>query len=403
MPSAVAPDRASALELATRLESWGRERRWQGSDPYDGLSARRRFVAPLRRRARGRQVLTQAVKRSPVDMRPLLGIPPGTSAAALAWVVSAYSRAEHLDLEGRPRLRAALRQLDELRCPDYDRPCWGYHFDVQSRVFFYSRRTPNTIASAFAGHALLDAHRTLGEAELLSEARGVGEFFLEQVPQTEDPPGAYFGYLPGDSSPIHNSSLLVASLLARLAAAGGGERFAAPAAAAIRYATARQRSDGAWPYGERRNLDWVDGFHTGYVLDALLTCAEAGIGGAEAEESFTRGLAFYRRRLFDADGAPRYHADELYPIDAQCVSQGIQTLAIASRLDPGAGEQAWRVFGFARERMLGPDGMPLFQRRRRWTNRTLHPRWVVAPTLLALVHLLGAGTPAPSPPTVEVA
>jgi hypothetical protein len=40
---------------------------------------------------------------------------------------------------------------------------------------------------------------------------------------------------------------------------------------------------------------------------------------------------------------------------------------------------------------LRTDGLPIFQRRRLWSNRTPHFRWVVAPLLLALSHLLETG------------
>jgi hypothetical protein len=383
--------RTEATAFAQRLERWGREREWRGSDPYDGLNSSRRALGRLKQRPLGKRVLTQTVKRSPLDLRPLLGIPPGASAASLAWVVSAYARGGFLEREAADaRLREALQLLGSLRCRTYEEPCWGYHFDVQSRVFFYSSQTPNTIATAFAGHALLDAHAALGEPELLAEACLVGEFFLRHVPQVPDEPGAYFGYLPGDRSPIHNSSLLVASLLARLAAASGDDGFAAPAAAAVRYATARQRPDGSWPYGERPNLDWVDNFHSGYVLDALRACADAGVAATEAEVAWRRGLAHYRRHFFLADGTPKYYPDNVYPIDAQSIAQGIQTLSIAARFEPQTEEMAWKVFGFAMRRMRRRDGLPIFQRRRLWSNQAVHVRWVVAPTLLALSHLLTA-------------
>jgi hypothetical protein len=75
-------------------------------------------------------------------------------------------------------------------------------------------------------------------------------------------------------------------------------------------------------------------------------------------------------------------------VDAQSVAQGIQTLSIAARHDPSYAPYAWKVFGFALRRMLGEDGLPIFQRRRLWSNRARHFRWVVAPMLLALTHLL---------------
>ena len=338
----------------------------------------------------GRRLLLQAVKRSPLDLRRALGIPPGTDAATLALAVSAYARGGFLEPdENEARLHDALRRLELLRSRAYEEACWGYHFPFQSRVFFYGRGEPNTIATAFAGSALLDAYSATGEERLLEQARSVGRFFVRHVPQTDAEAGAYFGYLPGDRSPIHNSNLLVAALLSRLAATGDdGDGFADRAAEAIRYTVARQRPDGSWPYGERPNLTWVDGFHTGYVLDALRRCADAGVAPAESEEAWARGMRFYRRELFLADGTPKYERRSVLPIDAQCVAQGIQTFSIAACHDSAYAESARAVFAFALRRMFTADGLPVFQRNRLWTNRTPHMRWVVAPMLLALAHLI---------------
>src|ERR671930_604833 len=76
------------------------------------------------------------------------------------------------------------------------------------------RPSPNTIATALVGLALLDAHEALGDLHLLELAAGAGEFFLARVQQTDAPGGAYFGYLPNDRTPIHNANLLAAALLA---------------------------------------------------------------------------------------------------------------------------------------------------------------------------------------------
>jgi hypothetical protein len=385
-----------ARALARRLSHWAAERAWRGTDPYEGLSASRPIVAPLKRTPLGRRLLIQAVKRSPLDLRPVLGIRPEPNAASVAWMVSAYARNGFLPHGEAQRLLAdAVRCLEGLRLADHEEPCWGYPFDVQSRVFFYSRRQPNTIATAFAGHALLDAHASLGDLRLLEMARGAGRFFLRRVPQTQVGEGAYFGYLPGDRSPIHNSNLLAAALLARLAALGPpDDGYGSAAAAAVRYSTARQRSDGSWPYGERRNLAWVDNFHTGYVLDALRACADSGVAETEAEHAWGRGVAYYRRALFLPDGTPKYYASRVFPVDAQSLAQGIQTLSIAAGHDPSCADQAWKVFGFALRRMLDDDRLPIFQRRRFWSNRAPHFRWVVAPMLLALAHLIAIERPA---------
>lgn len=390
-PGTSLPD--EALSSARLLADWGERRAWRGSDPYEGLNATR-LIGPFTRTALGRRVVIQAVKRSPMNLRPVLGIPPRRNAAALASVVSAYAvGGPDLVADWEPRLDRAVELLMELRSPGYQQPCWGYHFDVQTRVFFYPSHSPNAIATVFAGFALLDAFERTQDEQLLAIALQVGEFFLEHVPQTPDPPGAYFGYLPSDRSPIHNANMLVCALLARLGAHAERERERLWTAvrAGVAYTLERQRDDGSWPYGERPNLGWVDNFHTGYVLECLMTCSSAGLAiGASA---LTRGLSYARRELFLADGTPKYFPHAVYPIDSQSVAQAIQTFSIAARHWPELGEQASQTWAFARDNMRRRDGAFVFQRGRGWSNPIPHVRWAQAPMLLALTHL-GLSRPA---------
>jgi hypothetical protein len=382
--------RAPSLDEAwRRLEEWGHARGWAGTDPYDGLNATR-LAWPLTASVLGKRVLTQVVKRSPLDLRPLFGIPAGRSPGALAHVVSAYAGTEMLESPVREsRLREAVAMLEGLRAPGYEEACWGYHFDVQTRVFFYPQGSPNTIATAFSGMSLLDAFESTGDERLLRLAESAGDFFLRHVPQTHGEGGAFFGYLAGDRTPIHNASMLVCALLARLAAQLGRDDMSEAARAGVSYTLAHQAAEGSWPYGEEPHLGWIDNFHTGYVLESLMTCADAGID-VDGGEGLRRGLEFWRERMFDPDGAPRYYPASRYPVDSQCVAQAIQTAALAERHFPGSAELGWRVFGFALREMRGHDGSFAFQIDRRWRNTTPHVRWTQAPMLLALTRLEGA-------------
>jgi hypothetical protein len=371
-------------EAIRALERWGAERDWRGTDPYDGLNATR-LAGPLERSELGKRLLTQAVKRSPLDLRPLFGIEPAHSAVTFAHLTSAYARSGFLEAGERDaKLEAAARRLAELRSSGYEEPCWGYHFPVQTRVFFYAAGAPNTIATSFAGMALVDAYERLGRAEHLELAEGAADFFMRHVPRTPGRGGAFFGYLAGDRTPIHNANLLACALLARVAAHVHRPDLREAAREGLAYTLAHQRSDGSWPYGEEPHLDWVDGFHTGYVLECIGHCAAAGVDEGTAA-ALDRGLRQYRGELFLADGTPRYTPDSTYPIDAQCAAQGIQTLALAGEL-----EAAERVLRFTLERMRRTDGAFVFQKRRRWTNPAPHMRWVVGPMLLAFSNLLRA-------------
>jgi hypothetical protein len=380
-------NRSHLLEALRRLEDWGEGRSWTGSDPYEGLNATR-LVGPLRRARLGRRLAIQAVKRSPLDLRPILGIRPAQNSMAVAHVVSSHALGGFLpEAESAAKRERYATVLDGLRCEGYEEPCWGYHFDVETRVLSYPRGAPNTIATSFAAQALLDAYEAGGNDRWLELAAGAGDFFLRRVPQTDTEKGGYFGYLAGDSTPIHNANLLACASLARLHRHTGRRELRERAEAGLVYALARQRPEGSWPYGEEPHLQWIDNYHTGYVLEALLICSAAGLEPAPGA-ALERGLDYYRRALFEPDGAPRFVTKSLYPIDSQCVAQGIQTFALAGQRDPARLQTAWRVFEFAQRRMRRDDGSFIFQRRRLWVNRAPHIRWVEAPMLLALAHLL---------------
>ena len=79
---------------------------------------------------------------------------------------------------------------------------------------------------------------------MLELAASASEFLVRHMPQTATERGAYFGYLPGDATPIHNANMLVCALLARLAHALGNETFAAAAASGLQYTLGHQRHDG---------------------------------------------------------------------------------------------------------------------------------------------------------------
>ena len=130
---------AAVLE---RLERWGSGRDWIGTDPYDGVNATR-LVGPLRTHM-GRRLLTQVVKRSPVDLRPLLGVRPERNSATMAYVASAYALDGSLGSDAnRAKLHRAIELLETMRLRGYREPCWGYHFHFR-RACHAARATSPT-------------------------------------------------------------------------------------------------------------------------------------------------------------------------------------------------------------------------------------------------------------------
>ena len=380
---------AFARALLEYLEQWASDRDWKGTDQYEGLNATR-MVKPLMRSSSGRRAVIQAVKRSPVEPAAAAGDPPQHNAAALAWFASAYARNARLpEEEARLKLRACFgswRACDARPTPSRA----GATTSTSSRGCSSIPGTePNTIATAYAGMALLDAHAATGDEALLEMARGVGRFFLEHVPQTEDPPGAFFGYLVEDRSPIHNSNLHVCALLARLHGAAGDERMLRRrpnAVSLVARASARRRlvavRRACEPGLDRQLPHGVRPRRAGRVRRTPASPGQrprwSGASGSTARPSSSR--------------MARPSTTRTPSIRSTCSAWRRQSrrLSLASKREPSCLEQAWDVLDWACRRMRWANGMFAFQRRRYWTNRASHMRGVVAPMVLALTHQVAA-------------
>ena len=369
-----------AAAAAARVRAWGEARYWKGRDPYDALSSPLSGILSLGTPL-GRRVLTQVVKRSPVDLRPILRIAPAHNHKAIGLVASAYAALASL---GDESARAAARRwLDWLEREQAASGGWGYHFDVQTRFFAYPAGSPNTIATSFVLQGLLDGAELAGYGTTVAAAERAARFLVDEM-LVEGERGPFFRYVPQDDKLIHNANLLAAAALLRLGRVADDSRYDDVAASAVQTSLAAQRADGSWPYSEWEGNEWVDNFHTGYVLESVAEASEVD-GAAEALE---RGLAFWEAQLFLETGEPKYYPDRTYPLDAHCYAQAIDTwIAVPG---PARLERAERMAALLVRDMISADGSVVFQRGRVLTNRARFIRWTAAPTFRALARLARA-------------
>jgi hypothetical protein len=367
--SSAASARAAAEVLSRQLETAD----FRGWDPFDALASP--AVRTIARGRRARQAAIQSLKHLPVNPRPLLGVPRQEHVKALALCASAYATLRCHPGDRWDALAQAMGdRLAARSLRDGDDAAWGYDFDVQTRWGYYRRGTPNAVVTAFAINGLLDAHpegkgRQLAEAAVrFATRRLVGH-------------GRHFAYYAGATAEIHNASALLADAIGRVAAADSPER--AVARRAVERLLEAERPPGYWPYGEEPGLEWVDGFHTGYVLIALHRWdrrePDPALAGA-----VTRGVDFYVSRLFEPDGAPRHTVDALYPIDIHAAATAIWTLSLLRERDERALPTAARVLDFTLRRLRRRDGRFAFQLRRHGRLAVPYIRWSDAHMLLAL-------------------
>jgi hypothetical protein len=383
-----------ATAACLRLLGYCRANDWAGYDPYDALNSRLFTAVPVLDSKLPRLLATQALKRSPFDIRRLLLIPRTQNpkamglflAAALKLRQVAPSNVEGLD-DLMPLMPLMIDRLIALRSRGTSYWCWGYSFPWQTRTLVVPRGTPNLVCTTFVAGSLLDAYQQRGESRCLTMAVSAAEYIVNELYRTEGKGVAGFSYpLPSMNPHIHNANFLGAALLSRLYKLTGDAKFLDPALMVARYSASRQRDDGSWAYGEDDTQQWIDNFHTGYNLCALRDISRyLEIG--EFEAHIRRGFDFYRSHFFLEDGTAKYFHNRTYPIDIHCVAQSIITLLAFRDLHQESISLAHSVFRWAMDHMWDERGFFYYRVLRFGTIRSSYMRWSQAWMLLALATL----------------
>jgi hypothetical protein len=362
------------------LFSWCRTRDFAGHDPFDALNSRLFQTTPLAQSRNARFIWTQLVKRSPVDVRPVVRVPAERNAKGVALFALAllanYRRVK--TEEARQQARAMLAALLSMKIDGYSGAAWGYNFDWQSRNFFAPRELPTIVATAFAARALV-------EGDLHEEARSVCEFIKKDLPRSVDnETEVCFSYAPNSNTRVFNASLLAAEVLAST----GEPELLDLAERATRYVVNNQRPDGSWYYGADPKQSWIDNFHTAYILFSLQRIINSTSFGAEFQPALERGYEYWKNNFFLADGWPKYYHDDPYPADAHAAASAIVTFLECRGLDRDALTMAQKVATWTIQHLRDRRGFFYYQRRRFYTIRKPYMRWTEAWMLYALSRLL---------------
>jgi uncharacterized protein YyaL (SSP411 family) len=280
----------------------------------------------------------------------------------------------------------------ENRCPEFRGYAWGNHFEYQSRGGNIAKGAPTIVWTGLIAHAFLDAYEAFGDERYLEVARSACDFILDELGWMEFEEGICLQYYPKANIVIHNSSMIGASLLARVHALRPNQRYLEMAERAVRFTLHHQTEAGAWYYGVGEKWAWVDSFHTGYVLESLDTfcrCARRD----EYRPALQRGYDFFLKTFFQPDGTPRYYDHKTLPIDIQCAAQGIQTLVNLRALDPRSLEVAVRVAQWTIANLQDPTGYFYYRKYPLVTNKTPTLHWGQATMFAALALLLAVRRP----------
>ncbi len=366
-----------------RLKEYVEAQGFKGYDPYDALNS-----AFLQKVTMGRKwpriAALQLLKRSPVNLRPLLGVPKQYNPKGVGLFLWSFGKLYAVDQEPSTlaQIDFLLDRLGESRSRGISGNGWGYNFDWQSRAFFVPRYTPTVVNSAFIGHALLDVYRWTGKERCLDLATPIADFMLNDLKRLPDGDLFSFSYTPIDEYAVHNANLLGASLLIRLAELTGRDDAKDAALTALAYSMKHQREDGSWWYAEREASHWIDSFHTGFNLQAIRYFLN-GDAAPAYQAAYERGVEFYASRFFDASGRPSYYHDRVYPIDVHAPAQAM----VFFGEEAGYRELAQRVGLWMIRNLQDDAGHFYFQQTARYLNKVPYMRWGQAWAMHGLTHL----------------
>ncbi|MGB5156744.1 MAG: hypothetical protein WBN77_04815 [Desulfobacterales bacterium] len=373
-----------------KLEKWIEDHDYKGYDPADGLTS---FLRPL---TFGNlfldRLLQQLVWRSPINIRPIVGVKPLDSCIGrgyMAWGYLTMLKTTGDNSYGK-KAESCLDWLINNRSPGFEHYCWGKMFDFASRGGRQRKYEPITVWTSLIGQAFLDAYEIIGDKKYLEAAESICDWIVER-PRNITESGCCINYTPSGEGncTIHNQSMLAAAMLAKTAKYNSNQEYLRLAKEAVTYTCTRQLPDGSWLYGEEPKYHWIDNFHTGYNLDAL-KCYIENTNDKTFEDSLKKGFVFFKNNFFEPTGRPKYYHNRTYPIDSQCCSQAIETLANFSGYDESSLELGVRVAKWTIENMQDQTGYFYFMRYPYMTLKVPMIHWAQATTYKAMSMLLKA-------------
>ncbi|WP_245748905.1 hypothetical protein [Oceanisphaera psychrotolerans] len=195
--------------------------------------------------------------------------------------------------------------------------------------------------------------------------------------------GVFYGYIPGETAFVHNASLWGAAWVGFAGARLNDAAMCQQALEVARQSVSEQGEDGSWVYGARHHHQFIDGFHTGYNLEALCLLRDA-LSVTEFDATIELGYRYYLNHFFTEDGTAKYYNNNVYPIDMHSVAQAVFTLLKVggSEADEALCE---KVIARALEQLYLPAKTQFVYQKSRWlTNRINYTRWTQAWAYFAL-------------------
>ena len=222
-------------------------------------------------------------------------------AMGLASLAKATGEQRHLNAA-----RQYLNALIASRSPGYEHYGWGYPFDWVTQTGVMPAGMPLITTTPYVYEAFEAVYAQDGDERWFEIMASIAAHGFEDIPdQLVSEKSASAGYNPVDNVfGVVNASAYRAFLLTSAAIRFERDDYREVADRNLSFVLDAQQTDGSWPYSADGTRDFVDHFHTCFVLKALAKI-ENLTGDVRCSDAISAGVYYYVDNLFDEAGLPK--------------------------------------------------------------------------------------------------
>lgn len=310
-------------------------------------------------------------------------------AMGFAYLHQATGEASHFD-----RAQHFLDVLVATRCSGYQDYCWGYPFDWVTRTGTYPRETPLITTTPYVFEAFLQMHRLRERPEWRQIIDSIIRHACTDIKDYKYSEQAdTCSYTPHDQGKIVNASAYRAAMLVMAGETRDYSRdqLLKIAGRNVNFVLETQKPDGSWPYAVDGVRDFVDHFHTCFVMKALAKIYHI-TDDRRILDALGRGVQYYLKHLFGADGMPQPFSKAprltVYKCELYDCAEAINLCLLLRKEFPQLDAALTTVVNGILDRWVKSDGS--FRSRRLmfgWDNVPMH-RWAQSQMFRSLAFYL---------------
>ena len=368
----------------SQLEYFFEKNGLESYDPYDGLNTPLRIL--LFRNKMLERIWQQGIRLAPVNLRSLFGIKKQIHTKTVSDLLSASSILYSKTKAEKYLSKADLyfKQLNSLSIKSRNGIGWGLNFYFTTRFVQADKETPNLFQTMNALYALMDYYEINKNEKVKKVIKDGVSFILKDSGYNETSDSLNWNYWKNLESPIYNVNALMVGLLSRASKIITIDNSVVLINKTLFFLKHGQNADGSWYYSADDKAKFIDGFHTGYILEGLSITKLNGV--SIDEEMFSEGAEYYLKNLFQKNKLPKYYNNSPYPIDGQNCAQALQTLFYLKKLNLTDEKFIDEVLLKVDKALWNESGYYNYMKTNMQTYNTPMNRWVNAPMYLALSH-----------------